>query len=444
MGAADETWTADLERWLAPYLERLGHEAQRHWAPLYVTGLLLPGERKSLEPLTGRVAPGQLQQMHHFLSTSRWDPAPLEEELVHHAQVLVGGEDAVLVVDDTALPKKGRHSVGVAHQWCGHLGKQANCQSLVSVTLARAEVPVCVALRLFLPEAWVSDEARRRRAFGPTDLGFRAKWCIALAEIDRVLAAGATFGCVLADADYGRVSAFRCALGERGLFWAVGILPSLKVYPVEVRVLAPSRRNGLAHADRASRQARDFVAALPEGAFQTVTWRSGTKGRLRADFAAVRVRIADGPLVCNKQHLPGDEAWLVCERRVGGETKYHLSNLPPETPLERLAGLIKARWACEQAHQQMREELGLDHLECRNWMALAHHAVLVMMALCFLQHLRLGGKKLLLSRASRTAARTVPAAGPTGHPGTPHQRPRAMSSLQARLHIPAPSIGLAE
>jgi SRSO17 transposase len=391
MGRADVAWTADLERWLAPFLERLAYPAQRHWAPLYIAGLLAPGERKSLEPLARRVAPGQLQQLHHFLSTSRWDPAALEEELVGQAQALVGGAEAVLVVDDTALVKKGEHSVGVAHQYCGQLGKQATCQALVSLTLARAEVPVCVALRLFLPEAWAGDAARRRRALVPEGLGFREKWRIALDEIDRVRAAGATFGTVLADADYGRIVGFRHGLDERGLLWALAVLSTCTVYPADVQLRAPRRRDGQPRPDRPSQQVRAVIAALPAAAFRPVSWRRGTKGPLRADFAALRVRVADGPpMSSHAQRLPGAERWLVCERRSGGERRYYLSNLPPDTPPDRLAAVIKARWVCEQAHQQMKEELGLDHLECRNWMALAHHALLTMMALCFLQHRRLG------------------------------------------------------
>ena len=146
-GSAAEGWEAELERWLEPFLARLRRKTQRHWAPFYVKGLILPGERKSVEPMAARVAPGDLQQLHHFVSTSPWASASLEEELVKAADRLVGGPDAVLVVDDTALVKQGRHSVGVKRQYCGQLGKKANCQSLVSLTLARAEVPVGVGLR---------------------------------------------------------------------------------------------------------------------------------------------------------------------------------------------------------------------------------------------------------------------------------------------------------
>jgi SRSO17 transposase len=146
-GSLEEGWEGKLGRWLEPFLAGLRRKAQRHWAPFYLKGLILPGERKSIEPMASRVAPADTQQLHHFVSTSPWPTAPLEEELVRAADRLVGGPDALLVVDDTALVKQGRHSVGVKRQYCGQLGKRANCQALVSLTLARAEVPVCVGLR---------------------------------------------------------------------------------------------------------------------------------------------------------------------------------------------------------------------------------------------------------------------------------------------------------
>ena len=241
-GSSAEGWEDELERWLAPFLARLGRQAQRRWAPFYLKGLLLPGERKSVEPMAARVVPGDIQQLHHFVSTSPWETAPLEDELVKAADRLVGGPDAVLVVDDTALVKQGKHSVGVKRQYCGQLGKKANCQSMVSLTLAGREVPVCVGLRLFLPENWAGDAERRRRAGVPEGVGPRPKWRIALDEIDRVLASGCRFGCVLADAEYGKAAEFRAGLAERRLAFAVGILPTQKVYPADVALTDPARK----------------------------------------------------------------------------------------------------------------------------------------------------------------------------------------------------------
>ena len=240
-GSPADGWEGELERWLAPFLARLGRKERRRWAPFYLKGLILPGERKSIEPMAARVAPGDLQQLHHFVSTSPWATAPLEDELVQAADRLVGGPDAVLVVDDTALVKQGRRSVGVKRQYCGQLGKRANCQALVSLTLARAEVPVGVGLRLFLPEDWCADAARRAAAGVPEAVGYRPKWKIALDEIDRVLASGARFGAVLADAEYGRAAEFRAGLAERHRTYAVGIMPVQQVYPADVTLAFPER-----------------------------------------------------------------------------------------------------------------------------------------------------------------------------------------------------------
>ena len=389
------TWEGEFEHWLGPFVVALGHAARRRWAPVYLRGLLAPGERKSVQPLAARVAPGQHEQLHHFIATSTWPTAPLEQTLAEQAQRLVGGPGAVLIVDDTTLLKQGHCSVGVAHQYSGAVGKNANCQCLVSLTLARGEVPVAVALRLFLPKAWTDAPARCARAGVPAERQRpQAKGLIALEEIDRVRAAGVTFDVVLADAGYGTSASFRQALSARGLTWAVGISPLQTVYPVNAEVLPPRRAprgrpptHAVASAARLA--AEQALAPSPGSAWQLISWRRGTKGPLAAEFAARRVRVADGPPNARGQHLPGDEVWLVGERRATGERKYYLTNHAPDTRLLTLAAAIKARWVCEQAHQQLKEELGLDHFEGRSWSGLHHHALLAMVAFAFLQHLRL-------------------------------------------------------
>ena len=217
-------WKRELGRFLKPFLDRFGHKARRQMCPLYVSGLIGPGDRKSIAPMAKRLGLGECDQLHHFIAAGVWDAVPVEAELLVQADRLVGGSDAVLVIDDTALPKKGTHSVGVAPQYASALGKTSNCQTLVSLTLARDEVPVMMALRLFLPESWTSDRARLRRAGVPAEYRTaRTKPEMALAEIDRVIAAGARFGCVLADAGYGMSAPFRQELTARKLAWAVGI-----------------------------------------------------------------------------------------------------------------------------------------------------------------------------------------------------------------------------
>jgi SRSO17 transposase len=424
-----DDWRKDLDAWLSPFLAVLGHKTRARMCPAYVAGLIGPGDRKSVQPMAARAADINYDQLHHFVANGLWDAAPLEAVLVGQADAQVGGDDVWLIIDDTSLPKKGTHSVGVAPQYASTLGKNANCQTLVSVTLASREVPVMVGLRLFLPEGWTNDTARLARAGVPEDRRvYRSKPEIALAEIDRVRAAGVRFGCVLADAGYGMSGPFRQGLSERGLNWAVGIPYKQKVYPADVAMVFPVAGRGRPRQHHVpDTQSTSAQAMLETAKWRKVSWRRGTKGRLVARFAAVRVRVADGPpqRIYDKggQHLPGEAVWVVGEHRSTGERKYYLSNLPADTPLKQLAGAIKARWVCEQAHQQLKEELGLDHFEGRSWAGLHRHALMCMIALAFLQSQRLkqarGGKK------NRRAAAPANPAGYT--PGHPH-RPRATAA----------------
>lgn len=434
--AAEELWRAELERWLAPFLAELSHPARRRMCPAYVAGLIGPGDRKSVQPMAARADGIGYDRLHHFVAAGVWDTEPLEAALLVEADRLVGGPDAFLVVDDTALPKKGRHSVGVAPQYASTLGKNANCQTLVSVTLARAEVPVMVGLRLFLPESWTGDPKRLARARVPEERrAYRTKPDIALAEIDQVRAAGVRFGCVLADAGYGLSGPFRQGLSERGLAWAVGIPAKQKVYPADVAMIFPVAGRGRPRQrhipDQLSIAAGHVLAAQP---WVRVSWRRGTKGPLAARFAAVRVRVADGPPQrirdMGAQHLPGEEAWLLGEHRSTGERKYYLANLPADTPLKQLAAAVKARWVCEQAHQQLKEELGLDHFEGRSWTGLHRHALMTMIAYAFLQARRLAqaGRE---KKSPRATARAQPARDQARHHH--RARPAAASTLPALL-----------
>src|SRR5215813_3000307 len=347
-------WREELGRWLKPFLDRLGHKARRQMCPRYVSGLIGPGDRKSIQPMAERLALGDYDQWHHFIAAGVWDATPVETELLVQADRLIGGADAVLVIDDTAIAKKGTHSVGVAAQYASALGKTANCQTLVSLTLARGEVPVMLALRLFLPESWTSKPARLKRAGVPAEYRTaRTKPEMALAELDSVIAAGVRFGCVLADAGYGMSAPFRQGLTARNLAWAVGVPRHLKAYPADVQMIWPVAKRGRPRRrhipDVLSVPAEDM---LTNAAWRTISWRTG-------------------------------------EHRMSGEKKYYLANLPATSDLRRLAATIKARWICEQAHQQLKEELGLDHFEGRSWQGLHRHALMTMIAYAFLQHRRL-------------------------------------------------------
>ncbi len=357
----DEGWQREFDAWLKPFLAAWRHRTRQRWAPVYLRGLLAPGERKSIEPLAARVSPANAQQLHHFIAVSRWDTSELEQVLFEKADGLVGGADAHLIVDDTAQLKKGKYSVGVAHQYCGQVGKNANCQALVSLTLARDEVPVPIVLQLYLPESWAKDQKRRDAAGVPGDIVFRPKWKIALDERKRLHSNG-----------------------------------------------RPRTRPSVSLQPRSAKQMIDN-----EGAFETVMWRRGTKRALQADFAAVRVRAADGHEVIGHRHGPGEEVWLVCERRAGGEKKYYFANHAADAALRVIAANIKARWSCEQAHQQLKEELGLDHFEGRSWTGLTHHTLMTMISFSFLQHLRLRENKAAArpSSAPAFAARHSAATG---------------------------------
>lgn len=338
--------SAELSLFLQPFIDRFGHRKRSAMCPLYIAGLIGPGDRKSIEPMAARLAPGQYDRLHHFISDGIWDDEPLSLELARQADRMLGADDAFLVIDDTALPKKGEHSVGVAPQYASMLGKRANCQTLESLTLARDEDPVPVALRLFLPESWTGDPSRLLKAGVPEAMREpRTKPEIALGEIDRLIAAGLRFGVVLADAGYGLSAAFRQGLSDRGLVWAVGIPKHQKVYPHDVALIFPVSGHGRPRRhpipDILSVAAETTLA---EARWRTVSWRRGTKGRLSARFAAKRIRIADGPpqriLDKGQQHMPGEEAWLVGEWRSNGERKYYLSNLPADTLPSRRKSLM--------------------------------------------------------------------------------------------------------
>jgi SRSO17 transposase len=424
-------WRDELSEWLAPFLMRLDHKARRRMCPLYVAGLIGPGERKSVGPMAERVAPGGYDGLRHFVSDGVWDEAPLERELAIQADRLVGGADAFLVIDDTALPKKGTHSVGVAPQYASALGKTANCQTLVSLTLARGEVPVMVGLRLFLPESWTSAPDRLDHAGVPVAYRqTRSKPEIALAELDRLVGAGVRFAAVLADAGYGMSAEFRQALSARRLAWAVGVPGRQKVYPHDVRLVFPTAGRGRPrkrHVPNALSLSAENMLANEK--WRVVAWRKGTKGLLKARFAALRVRVADGlpQRIGDKgmQHLPGEEVWLVGERRVSGEQKYYLANLPGDADLKTLAATIKARWVCEQAHQQLKEELGLDHFEGRSWQGLHRHVLMAMIAYAFLQH-----RRLAAAAGEKKNRAWSPSADAASRPKSHRRRPGALSAFQ--------------
>ena len=390
----------DRERfndYVARLAEGVGH-ADRRW-PLeaYLTGLLLGGERKSVEPMAAKVDPRHVsrthQSMHHFVANGPWDDRAVLAiardyalaQLERHAPV------GAWVVDDTAIPKKGKHSVGVTRQYCGVRGKQDNCQVAVSVSLANRTMSVPAAWRLYLPEAWAADPERRARAGIPDDVGFRKKWQIALEEIDELLAEDLPPAPVVADAGYGDATEFREGLTERGFSYALGIKSATSVWPPGQQPLPPKRYSGLGRPPSNLRRderhrpvsVRELALSLPNGNWATVRWREGTKGTMRSRFAALRARPAHRDELRTE---PRPTEWLLIEwpSEEPEPTKYWLSTVPEDVDLADLVSLAKIRWRIERDYQELKDELGLDHYEGRGWRGFHHHGTLCIAAYCFL------------------------------------------------------------
>lgn len=377
--------------------ETLGH-ADRRW-PLeaYLTGLLLSGERKSVEPMAAKVEPRHgsraHQSMHHFVANAPWEERDLLAvardyalaQLERHAPV------GAWVVDDTAIPKKGNHSVGVSWQYCGVLGKRANCQVAVTVSLVNKTMSIPAAWRLYLPEKWAQDPERRRKAGIPTEVAFLKKWQIALEEIDALLAEDLPPAPVVADAGYGDTSEFRDALTERGFSYALGIKADTSVWPPGTAPLPPKRWSGRGRPPMRVRRsedhkpfsARELAARLSNRVWKSVRWREGTKGTLSSRFAAARIRPAHRDELRSE---PRPLEWLLIEWPNGEPepTKYWLSTVPEDVELSELVALAKIRWRIERDYQELKDELGLDHYEGRGWRGFHHHGVLCIAAYCFL------------------------------------------------------------
>lgn len=385
----------------AEYVERLssalGHADRKAPLKAYCTGLILPGERKSIEPMAARVEPARVgaahQSLHHFVAKAEWSD---EEVLtVVRAEVLPAierqGPIRAWIVDDTGFPKKGTHSVGVARQYCGQLGKQDNCQVAVSLSVANDHASLPIAYRLYLPEAWALDADRRARAGVPEDVRFRTKPEIALDEIRVVLSAGVPTGVVLADAGYGIDTAFRSGLTAMGLTYIVGIQSSISLWPPGTGPLPPKAWSGRGRPPSLIRRppehkplsARQLAQSLPASAWHIVTWREGTNAPLSSRFAALRIRPAHRDYW---RSAPRPEEWFLVEWPQGENepTKYWLSTLPEMTTLADLVDQAKLRWRIERDYQELKQEIGLGHYEGRGWRGFHHHATLAIAAYGFL------------------------------------------------------------
>mgnify|MGYP000868863792 CR=1 FL=1 len=383
------------------YIEHLsqatGH-ADRH-GPLseYCTGLLLPGERKSVEPMAARVAPADVgakhQSLHHFVAKAPWDETKLLAWVREYVLPVMEKAAPIRawIVDDTGIPKKGKHSVGVARQYCGELGKQDNCQVAVTLSVASDHASLPVALRLYLHETWANDPARREKAGVPDDIEFQTKPKIALDQIARAIADGVPKGIALADAGYGNDTAFRTGLTQLGLDYAVGVQGSTAVWAPGTAPLPKKTWSGKGRpTTRLQRgettkpiSAKALAQSLPKKVWKTVTWREGTKGELTSRFAALRVRPSHRDTLRSEPHA---EEWLLIEWPPAEKepTKYWMSTLPADTALATLVDTTKLRWRIERDFQDLKQEIGLDHYEGRGWRGFHHHAALSIAAYGFL------------------------------------------------------------
>jgi SRSO17 transposase len=397
MNARDLQACADrLEKFLSKLLAGVGRAERRHHGSLYVQGLLLDGERKSIEPLAERLPGGNVQALQQFVGQSPWAWEPVRRLLAQQM------EEELLpvvawIVDDTGFPKQGKESVGVARQSSGTLGKVGNCQVAVGVHLATEGESLPLEWALYLPQAWIEDAERCRKAGVPAHTPFRTKVELALESIDRLLEWGLKRQAVLADAGYGNSTQFRQGLVDRQLQYVVGVESNTAVWEKPTQRVQPRRRAGRGAPRgpyyRGQPTALHEVAtALPADRWRSVTWRQGTRGPQRGRFAACRVQPAHGH-VKNQPEL--EPVWLLMEWPTEAEapTKYWFSNLPEGISLRRLVQLAKLRWRVEQNYEQLKVELGLDHYEGRGWQGWHHHVTLVCLAYAFLLRERRRYKK---------------------------------------------------
>ena len=392
-GTGEARFAAYLDA-IAAVLENVRRAAS---ARAYCTGLLLPGERKSVEPMAARMEPGRAQakhqSMHHVVAKAEWDDAALLRAV--RDQVLPAIEEhgpvRYWMVDDTAFPKQGGHSVGVARQYCGQLGKQDNCQVAVRLSVANDHASLPIAYRLYLPEVWAEDPERRAKAGVPEAIGFETKTAIALGQLRQAREQGVPVGTVLGDAGYGDESDFRVGVAALDPRHVLGIRSGTGVWPPGRAPLPPAPWSGRGRPPTRLRRSpehrpvsvKDLALSLPRRAWRTVTWREGSRTELASRFAVRRIRPAHRDI---RRTEPWPEEWLLIEWPEGAEepSKYWLSNLPSRTALRDLVHTAKARWLIERDYQELKQEIGLGHYEGRGWRGLHHHASLCVAAYGFL------------------------------------------------------------
>jgi SRSO17 transposase len=423
-GQMDLMQHEDSEARFAAYVEGLSSVIGRsnRAGPLrdYCTGLMLPGERKSVEPMAARTAPARTAAQHqsllHFVGIATWS----DEQVLARVRAMVlpaiekDGPIEAWIIDDTSFPKHGKHSVGVHHQYCGQLGKQANCQVTVSLSIANHAASLPIAWRLYLPQDWTKDRARRKKAGVPKEVKFKTKPEIALEQIRWACEAGLPRGVGLMDVAYGNDSRLRAGMTELGVPYVASILPNTLMWRPGT---GPRRKdkplNNTGRRDEPDLiSAREVMQGLPKRAWRTVKWREGSADWLSSRFARVRVKVGHNKLIPEK--LASE--WLLIEWPEGeaAPTKYWLSTLPEDISFERLVDLAKLRWRIERDYQELKQEVGLGHYEGRGWRGFHHHATLCIAAYGF----------LIAERA------TIPPSGPRS--AAPFKAPRLPDDYRPR------------
>jgi len=435
----DEGSEARFALFIEALVSVIGHTDRASPLRDYCTGLLLPAERKSVEPMAAVTAPSRVAAQHqsllHFVGQSAWS----DEAVLTKVRALTlpaierSGPVEAWILDDTSFPKKGRHSVGVARQYSGQLGKQDNCQVAVSLSVANGATSLPVAYRLYLPQDWAADPVRRRQAGVPENVVFQTKPQIALDQIRAALHAPIPRGVVLMDAGYGADTALRTGVSTLGLTYVAGVQPHTSVWtqtnpppgikPWSGRGRPPSRlRRSPEHRPQS---AKELALSLPADAWTTIAWREGSSDRLTSRFARMRVRPAHRDYNLGE---PRQEEWLLLEwpAQETEPTKYWLSTLPEDITFDRLVELAKLRWRIERDYQELKQELGLGHFEGRGWRGFHHHATLCIAAYAFLIAERAaippsGPREAAQRTTSRLPARHRPHSAP-GQTGAPHAK----------------------
>ena len=378
----------------------IGRSERKHWCSTYLRGLLLDGDRKSIEPMADRLdaidqpEKDYVQAIQQFINQSNWEDSLVQEDMRWRIGRIVGTE-GVLIIDDTGFVKQGKHSVGVSRQYSGTLGKVGNCQIAVTLQFQVERSVLCIGAELYLPEAWTTDAKRMKKAGVPAEIGYRPKWPIALEMIGRARSEGSS-GPVLADSAYGTVTQFRQELDALGLPWCLGIDSTLRVIaanadlgPVPAKGpmgRTPTRPRKLADGTLKTRSVADWAWGR-RSAFRKVTWRQGSRGPMSSRFAVWRVRHAHSARMGVE---PLEACWLIAEWPTDAEkpTKFFFSNLPATASRKELVRLAKRRWWVEHSYKELKDELGLDHFEGRSWRGWHHHVTLTMLTYLFLVELR--------------------------------------------------------